>query len=71
MCSCFCKVSEKSNGWIKYYGAKSFILAILGSFLTPLTPLGFTNQNFPKVKDTKIMYTSTLLILLASFRKKM
>ena len=37
-CLTFWKVPEKSNGWVKSYGAKTAIFVIFEVFSTPLTP---------------------------------
>ena len=62
--SAFGKISEKSNGRIKSYKAKSVILDDLGLFggiFTPFVPLG-THQGFctKKFLQCKITYENTI-----------
>ena len=44
---------------------KKFHFCLFWGIFETFDPLVFTNQNFPKVKDTKIIYISTAYI----FRK--
>ena len=45
----FGKISEKCNGWMKSYEAKSVIFGHFGAFLTPFEPPGTQPVFFSKI----------------------
>ena len=70
LCSCFWKVSEKSNERKKIYGAKSFIFCHFGLFWPLLTPWG-CEPEFCRSQRYRVYVTNNCGHLLAKFQKNL